>query len=160
MRVISYSFSACGAAFVTLEPNEEYRFADIAASRSIGLFMLAGDTEIIEGPVQGQTFTQSQGLVMNDAVSGWSNTTVGQGDMLIKAGPNGAHWLCLSEDGVSREIEHHFVDGQMTLPAGWGVIVASGSVEAENLIAITGKYFRPRVQDILVSGTADLLLVR
>jgi hypothetical protein len=52
------------------------------------------------------------------------------------------------------------VDGDYTLPAGWGFAVATGQVTADGKTATPGLYFGPRATDITVSGNADIIILK
>lgn len=81
--------------------------------------------------------------------------------MTVTAGEQGARWVCLSRNNSEeREIQHLRVDGESTLPAGWGFVVARGSFECDGKIAEQLAYFRPRELDLPITGTGDILLVR
>jgi hypothetical protein len=81
--------------------------------------------------------------------------------MDVTAGGGGASWLCVSYKVEGQyEVRHVNVAGDYTLPAGWGFAVAQGEVTADGKTATQGLYFAPRTTDIVVSGDADLLLLR
>ncbi|MBY0391855.1 MAG: hypothetical protein K2Q27_01170 [Novosphingobium sp.] len=144
---------------VEMDPGERFMFLEPTASKSFGVFYLSGYTDMIEGAVPGWRFDTVNGWRPN-AENGWSNDVVGRADMLLEA-PNGAKWICLSRnDTGEREIRHLLADGDVILPAGWGFVVATGTVYCDNKAADQLAYFRPREADLHVYGVGDLLLVR
>lgn len=157
----SRRYSPCTVDYVELAPGEQFRFVQEAASASLGFFGLGGGTTMLEGAVVGRTFTGEGQWCPNGLDFGWSNDKVGHAEMLLEAGPSGAKWICISNNGSGeREIQHLPVDGSATIPAGWGFVVATGSVDFETKTATQFKYAAPRAADFTVTGTADLLLVR
>lgn len=71
-------------------------------------------------------------------------------------------WLCIHDNGTGpRELRVMCVEQVGTLPAGWGFFVAKGFVTtSDGLLAGENSYYRPRHQDIGLSGTAALLLIK
>lgn len=150
----------CHVDTVELAPGETFRFEQKPASGSFGFFGLGGGTTMLEGAVPGRTFTGFGQWCPNNADLGWSNDAVGHSYMLLQAMPEGAKWLCLSNNSGSREVQHLKSEGSATVPAGFAVVVATGSVSFEGKTAAQFAYIRPRDADYVVTGSADLLLVR
>lgn len=145
---------------VTMDEGEQFLFDQRASSASFGVFYLSGQTTMIEGAVVGRVFDTVNGWRSN-GVDGWSNDDVGHSEMLLEAGTGGVKWICLSDNGTgSREIQHIPVNGSATIPAGWGFVIATGSVDFEGKTGKQFQYAAPRSNDLVVTGTADLLLVR
>jgi len=160
MRDVVYRYSALNVDIVTLDVGEEFRFVQTASSESYGVFYYHGSTEMLEGAIPGRVF-DSVGVWRPNAENGWSNDHVGHSEMLLKAGPQGAKWMCLSRNGSSEKaIEHIVASGNTTIPAGVGVVVATGAVEIDGRTAVVASFIRPRAADFIVIGSADLLLVR
>ena len=160
MRDVTYRYSALNVDIVTLDVDEEFRFGQAAASDSYGVFYYQGSTTMLEGAVPGRVF-DSLGAWRQNADNGWSNQQVGHASMLLKAGPRGAKWMCLSRNGASEKtIEHIVASGTTTIPAGTGVVVATGAVDIDGKTAAVAAFIRPRDIDFVVVGNSDLLLVR
>lgn len=174
----SMRYSALSVDLVHLESGESFTFQQKPASSSYGIFALGGTrsaddatevtdpaerevTTLTAGAVPGRAFNYVGHWLPNASDHGWSNDEVGHEPMTITAGEQGAKWVCLSRNSSEeREIEHLRVDGESTLPAGWGFVVARGSFECDGKIAEQLAYFRPRELDLPITGTGDILLVR
>jgi len=160
MNVIAYTYPLLDVCIVTLAPDEEYTFAQKSASASWGFFGLGGGTTMLEGAIIGRTFTSFWEWCPNNISLGWANDYIGHADMLLKAMPEGAKWLCLSSNGNGAiKVQHQKVEGSFTLPAEMGFVVATGSVLADGKTAVQANYFKPRLYDVDIVGTADLLIV-
>jgi len=160
MRDTCYKYSALNVDHVYMDADEQFRFAQEPSSASYGVFYLSGYTTMVEGAVPGRVFDTVGGWRAN-AGDGWSNDIVGHDAMLLQASPAGCEWVCLSRNGTGeREIQHIQVTGSATVPAGWGFVVATGSVTFEGKTASQLAYVKPRAADFEVVGNADLLLVR
>lgn len=145
---------------VTMSGGERFLFQQEASSASFGVFYIFGNTTMIEGAVPGRVFDTVGGWRPN-AEHGWSNDVVGHAAMLLEAAPEGVQWICMSRNGTGeREVQHLVVSGSATIPAGWGFVVATGSVTFEGKTADQFAYAKPRTADFEVVGSADLLLVR
>lgn len=175
----SFRYSALSADTVELAPGESFTFKQQPASSSFGVFTLGGtrsDPDAIEitdmdryaattlsaGAVPGRPFNFVGHWLPNGLEHGWSNDQVGHEAITITAGEQGARWLCLSHNdaGDDREVQHIRVEGETTLPAGWGFVVARGTFQCDGKTAVQFAYFRPRDVDLKINGTGDLLLVR
>jgi hypothetical protein len=174
----SMRYSALSVDLVELAPGEAFTFQQQPASASYGVFALGGPrsgedttevtdaaeyevTKLTAGAVPGRAFNYVGHWLPNGSDHGWSNDGLGHEHMTITAGEQGAKWVCLTRnDSGEREIQHRRVDGQTVLPAGWGFVVARGSVECDGKAAAQLAYFRPREVDLSISGKGDLLLVK
>ncbi len=174
----SFRYSALSVDLVELEPGESFTFQLNPASASYGVFALGGSrssddatevtdpavhevTTLTSGAVPGRAFNFVGHWLPNGADHGWSNDAVGHEPMTITAGEQGARWVCLSRnESGEREVQHLRVDGESTLPAGWGFVVARGSFACDGKTAEQLAYFRPRELDLSITGTGDILLVR
>jgi hypothetical protein len=162
MHVIAYRYPLFDACIVTLAPNEQYTFSKKANSISWGLFGLSGYNDMLNGVERsiGRRFGIEGQWNANDENNGWSNDVIGYEDGTVLAGPDGSKWLCLSSNGNGdMKVQHQKVDGSYTLTAGISFIVATGSILADGKTAIQANYFKPRLYDVDVTGTADLLLL-
>lgn len=160
MRDQCLKYSSADVDVVTMAPGERYLFRQDASSASFGVFYLYGYTTMVEGAVPGRVFN-SVGEWRPNAADGWSNDVVGHDAMLLEAGPEGAQWICISSNGSgAREIQHVHVTDSAFIPAGCGVLVAAGEISFGSVVAQQFQYIRPREADMLVSGAADLLLLR
>jgi hypothetical protein len=52
------------------------------------------------------------------------------------------------------------IAGNGTLPVGWGMVVAEGTVRVAGQAGGQGNYFAPRDADVVIAGAAHVLLVR
>ncbi|MEN9925974.1 MAG: hypothetical protein RL268_2100 [Pseudomonadota bacterium] len=174
----SFRYSALSVDLVELEPGESFTFQLNPASASYGVFALGGSrssddatevtdpavhevTTLTSGAVPGRAFNFVGHWLPNGADHGWSNDAVGHEPMTITAGEQGARWVCLSRnESGEREVQHLRVDGESTLPAGWGFVVARGSFACDGKTAEQLAYFRPRERDLSITGIGDILLVR
>lgn len=174
----SLRYSALSVDLVELAPDEAFTFQQQPASASFGIFALGGTrsgadatevtdpaahqvTTLTAGAVPGRSFNYVGHWLPNGTAHGWSNDAVGHEPMTITAGEQGANWVCLSRNQTGeREIQHQRVDGQSTLPAGWGFVVARGLFVCDGKTAAQLAYFRPREVDLSISGKGDLLLVK
>ena len=160
MRDRAFKYSALNVDLVTMEPGEEFLFEQAAASASMGVFYLSGSTTMVDGAVPARVFDTVGGWLPN-AAQGWSNDTVGHADMLLRASPTGAEWMCLSVNETgAREIQHVAANGDVEIPVGWGFVVARGSVSIGVREAGQAAYAKPRDEVHTVTGVADLLLVK
>ncbi|CAB4120936.1 hypothetical protein UFOVP4_19 [uncultured Caudovirales phage] len=163
MHIIAYTYPLLDVCVVTLAPQEQYTFAQKAASASWGFFGLGGYTDMIDGAPRGigRRFESEGQWHPNDEDNGWSNDFIGHADETVLAGPNGSKWLCLSSNGHGDlEVTHLLVQGDATIPAGSGFVVATGEVVFEGKTARQFAYAKPRDADFTVVGGADILLVR
>ena len=152
MRNINRKYPLFNVDLVSLDPDEQFHFRVSTTSNFIAAFMFDGDA------------VREQGGEFLPALTGglWMNPPeYGLLPMDFTAGSAGAAWLCVSHliDG-QYEAQHIAVDGTYTLPAGWGFAVATGQVNADEKTATQGLYFGPRDNDITVSGTADLIILK
>lgn len=163
MHVVAYNYPLLDVCIVTLAPGEEYTFAQKAASASWGFFGLGGYTDMTGGAPRGigRRFESEGQWHPNDEDNGWSNDAIGHDDETVVTGPNGSKWLCLSSNGNGdMEVQHQKIDEFYNLPIGSGFVVATGSVSADGKIAVQGNYFKPRAYGVVVTGVADILVVK
>jgi hypothetical protein len=160
MKIISYRYSVINCDIVQLDPNEIITFPQVAASASYGFFGLGGYTTMINGVVIGRKFESEGQWAPNNSELGWSNDIIGHDNITIKAGSNGSKWLCLTNNGsYNKLINQQSIIDNYNLPAGSGFIVASGTVNADGHTINQFGYFRPRTAQLLVTGTAELLIL-
>lgn len=161
MRFRSLSYPLLNVDKVEMAAGEEFRFLEPAASASFGYFGLTGYSTMIEGVVAGRVFPGAIGWYPNDIAYGWSNSDLGQSDMLLRASDSGASWVCLSRNGSGeRSIQYVSTTGTTMVPADTAFVVATGSVIIEGKTMRQLNYAAPRAMSFEVVGTADLLLVR
>jgi len=143
---------------VYMEPNETFKFSVRSNSLWVSSFVFQGSC----------TRTQD-----GESISAW---TIGllvdppeyrsrTDPQIFTAGPEGISWVCVEcmrgiENPEDIENAHVNVNGKYTLPAGWGFAVAQGEVTADGKTATQGLYFAPRSVDVVVSGNADLIILR
>lgn len=152
MHNISREYPLFKVDLVYLEPDEHFHFNVGTTVNFIAGFVFAGDC-----------VRQSNGAAIPPLTGGiWTHPPeFGLYPMDNTAGPNGISWLCVSYAAEGQyEAQHVNVSGTYTLPAGWGFAVAQGEVTADSKTATQGLYFAPREVDVVVSGAADLLILR
>lgn len=156
MRDYSREYTRFQVDVVYMEPNEAFTFSAACNSRWISSFVIQGDC----------TRTQN-GADLPAWEVGFQNDPVEykQDEATYTAGPEGVAWVCVEcrkGTGTIDDVEtgHVNVAGDYTLPAGWGFTVAQGEVTADGKTATQGLYFAPRGADVVVSGNADLILLR
>jgi len=153
MKNVSYRYSACHADRVTLKVGETLTFSRGSAARSLGVLLLNGrleSTEVDTGAV----------LLREPEPIGFMKRFSGNSPVRVFA-PEGAEWVCLSRnDSGDREVGCQRVDGGFILPAGWGLIVAQGSVVVDGIEVAQDRYLKPRLVDLAGSGSGIILLVR
>jgi hypothetical protein len=156
MRDYSREYTRFQVDAVYMEPNEVFTFNAGCNNRWISSFVFQGDcTRVQNGadlPAWGVGF-------QNDPVE------YKQDEATYTAGPDGVAWVCVEcrkGTGTIADVEtaHVNVAGDYTLPAGWGFVVAQGEVTADGKTATQSLYFAPRDADVVVSGSADLLLLK
>ena len=159
MKITSYRYSVINCDIVQLDPNETITFPQEAASASYGFFGLGGSSREAS-VVIGRTFESEGQWAPNNVELGWSNDTIGHDDITIQAGPNGFKWLCLTYNGSFKKIiKQQSIIDNFSLPAGSGFIVASGTVNADGHTINQFGYFRPRTDQLQITGTAELLIL-
>lgn len=152
MRDLCRRYPLFNVDVVSLDADEQFRFELQATSNFIACFVLQGSAarhqnDIGVPPLDG-------GFCVNPPEYGLY-------PMDLTAGPNGASWLCITHRVEGQyEAQHVNVAGDYTLPTGWGFAVAQGEVTADGKTATQGLYFGPRTTDVIVSGNADLILLR
>lgn len=178
MRHRSIVYPVCRVDLVELEPGESFKFSQKAASASYGVFALGGTrsaedaveitdparhdvTKMTAGAVPGRMFNKIGQWVPNDRQSGWANDELGHEEMVITAGEQGARWICVARvEGSECEIHEKSVQGQISMPAGWGMIGTRGALSCDGLVVGPLSYFRPRHADLYVKGVGSALLIR
>jgi len=156
MRNVSRKYPVFGIDLMYLEPNEQYLASVEVSKACIAGFILQGNS------VYSSVLDVSDSVWLPD-VGGYFELSAEERlhPVLCTAGDNGFSWLCVSFNVEGQyETGHVNVAGDYTLPAGWGFVVAKGEVTAEGKTATQGLYFGPRATDVVVSGNADLIIVR
>lgn len=156
MRDYSREYTRFQVDVVYMEPNETFTFNAGCNSRWISSFVFDGSCTRMQN---GADLPAWEVGYQNDPVE------YKQAEATYAAGPDGVAWVCVEcRRGMGTiadvETEHANVTGDYTLPAGWGFVVAQGEVTADGKTATQGLYFAPRTTDVVVSGNADLLLLR
>lgn len=84
----------------------------------------------------------------------------------VTAGPGGRQWYCLSKVNPADQFEIGEVvstsdNDPYTLLAGWGFVVVSGEADCDGVLVETfSDFFTPRETDLLISGLAQIILLR
>lgn len=152
MRDISREYPVFRTDLVYLDPNEVFHFSIHTTKNCIAGFVFQGNT----------TRTQ-EGVPITPCPGGFFKNPPEYSlkSMDSTAGDDGASWLCVSYIVEGQyEAQPVNVAGDYTLPAGWGFAVAQGEVTADGKTATQGLYFAPRSVDVVVSGNADLIILR
>lgn len=69
-------------------------------------------------------------------------------------------WVCIQNNGTGhRDLAVQQISGTYTLPAGTAFITIYGQVTADGLTAVQDDYFRPRTQDLEVTGDGYIVLI-
>jgi len=153
MKNVSYRYSACHADRVTLKVGETLTFPRGSAARSLGVLLLNGRLESTEVDTGAVLLREPEPIGFIKRFSGTSPVSV--------FAPEGAEWFCLSRnDSGDREVDCQSIDGGFILPAGWGLIVAQGSVVVDGIEVAQDRYLKPRLVDLAGSGSGIILLVR
>lgn len=129
---------------------------------SIGVWCVRGGTQHdLSKPMTPVHLPQAgEGLLLNDGESAWSNPMVGSNDLHLYA-PVDTEWVCVSENGNGRhELSAIVINGDAVVPAGSGLLVVSGSVSLDGIMAGPDQYFAPRPAPIVVTGTGEAILIR
>jgi hypothetical protein len=156
MRGVSRQYPLINVDLVYLDPNERFHCTSEVTRACIAGFVFQGNTvySSLRGQ-EGDFLTPCNGGLFEISTEDHLHP------MDVTAGDGGASWLCVSYKVEGQyEVQHVNVAGDYTLPAGWGFAVAQGEVTADEKTATQGLYFAPRTTDIVVSGDADLLLLR
>ena len=152
MRVVSHQYPVFNTDLVYLDPNEVFHFSVHTTKNCIAGFVF-----------QGSTTRAQEGVPITPCPGGFFENPPEYGlkSMDSTAGSEGASWLCVSYNVDGQyEAQPINVAGDYTLPAGWGFAVVQGEVTADDKTATQGLYFGPRTTDIVVSGNADLIILR
>lgn len=152
MRNINRKYPLFNVDLVYLDPNEEFYFSPQITANCIAGFVF-----------QGSTTREQEGIPITPCLGGFFENPPEYRlkSMKSTAGAEGASWLCVSYAVEGEyEAQHVNVSGTYTLPAGYGFAVAQGEVTADNKTATQGLYFAPRNVDTIVSGNADLIILR
>jgi len=153
MKNVSYRYSVCHADRVTLEVGETLTFPRGSAARSLGVLLLRGRLESTEVETGAVLLREPEPIGFMKRFSGTSPVRV--------FAPDGAEWFCLSRnDSGDREVDCQRVDGDFSLPAGWGLIVAQGSVVVDGIEVAQDRYLKPRLTHLNGTGSGIILLVR
>ena len=156
MRDYSREYKIYQVDVVYMDPNETFVFKAESNIRWISGFVFQGDcTRVQDGVTLPAWSVGYQNDPPENKLTGSTYT----------AGPEGVAWVCVEcmrDAGAIDDFEtgHVNVDSTYTLPAGWGFAVAQGEVTADGKTATQGLYFAPRTTDIVVSGNADLIILR
>lgn len=156
MRDYSRQYKRYQVDVVYMDPNETFTFKADSNIRWISSFVFDGSCTRVQ---DGADLPAWEVGYQNDPPENKRTAST------YTAGPDGVAWVCVEcMKGVGTiddvETKHVNVSGTYTLPAGWGFAVAQGEVTADGKTATQGLYFAPRTTDIVVSGDADLLLLR
>lgn len=153
MKNVSYRYSVCHADRVTLDVGETLTFPRGSAARSLGVLLLQGRLESTEIETGAVLLREPQPIGFMKRFSGTSPVRV--------FAPDGAEWFCLSRnDSGDRDVDCQSVDGDFILSAGWGLIVAQGSVVVDGIEVAQDRYLKPRLSDLNGTGAGIILLVR
>jgi hypothetical protein len=157
MLIRTYMYPVVRVDVVTLEPNETVTFDTKQAGKPFGTMVVAGYLAPTADPLLAADMFDWKTPLGWAFFPDWERPREHE----FQAGPIGAQWVCLSRtrDG-DRSIEAREIDGTDTLPAGWGMVIAEGSVAIDGQAGGQGNYFAPRDADTPVAGTAHVLLVR
>jgi len=156
MRDVSHQYPVFNTDLVYLDPNEQFYCAIEITRACIAGFVFQGNTTY-------NSLRDQEVDFITPCDGGYFEISAEDHlyPMLVTAGDNGASWLCVSY-AVEGQYEAQPVNvaGDYILPAGWGFAVAQGEVTADGKTATQGLYFAPRSVDVVVSGNADLIILR
>jgi hypothetical protein len=155
MRDLCRRYPMFNVDLVYLDPNEKFD-SPVAHSTCIAGFVFQGNTVY-------NSLRNEEGDFLTPCNGGLFEISPKNKlyPMIVTAGDSGASWLCVSyKVEGTYEAQHVNVVSDYTLPAGWGFAVAQGEVTADGKTATQGLYFEPRAADIIVSGSADLIILR
>lgn len=141
--------------------GESYFIPASENDTSIGVWCVRGGTQHDPSkPMASVHLPQAgEGLLLNDGATAWSGDAVGHSDLHLRALVD-TEWVCISENGHGRyALSALAVNGQTTLPAGYGLVVVSGSVALGDTTASADEYFAPRSSPTTITGTAEAILV-
>jgi len=158
IHTINFYFSICDYARTIMDDGASYRTQVTEESNSWGWIFISGQTEIINS-----TNPNIVGALSGETI--WVKNT-GQfiGTNIWKS--NGAtEWVCLSKSYTNPNANLDFqcleISSQTTLPAGMAFFVLQGTVLASDGPTVNqDNYYKPRNQDIILTGTAKILLVK
>lgn len=174
----SILYPVCRVDLVELDPGESFTFSQKAASASYGVFALGGNrsgddavettdpnhfavTTMTSGTVPGRMFNHVGKWIPNTSETGWSNEGLGPEGMTIKAGEQGARWICLGRVvGRDCEILPLSAETNQLLPIGWGVLGIRGKAICDGVVIGPLQYFGPREQISPLIYKGDALLIR
>jgi hypothetical protein len=157
MLIRTFRYPVVRVDVVTLRPDEVVTFNTQEAGHPYGTMVVAGGLAPADDPhAQAELFKWK-------TPPGWEffadwHT---QREHRFKASAIGAQWVCLSRTrNADRSIQPRMIAGNGTLPVGWGMVVAEGTVRVAGQAGGQGNYFAPRDADVVIAGAAHVLLVR
>jgi len=156
MRDVSHQYPVFNTDLVYLDPNEQFYCAIEITRACVAGFVFQGNSVY-------NSLRDQEADFLTPCDGGFFEISAEDHlyPMLVTAGDNGASWLCVSYNVDGQyEAQPINVAGDYTLPAGWGFAVVQGEVTADGKTATQGLYFGPRTTDIVVSGNADLIILR
>ena len=151
MRARVYKYSALDVSHVYMDDGATHASDAAHCDVVMGVYMLKGKSKLIATGASdlGRTWSYTGAL---DAPAIASDITV------QVEGPT--EWLCLCNSTGTRELQVLPVNGEAIVPAGWGALVAEGSVQAYGKTGLPDAYFKPRAGDAIFVGSGVLILVR
>lgn len=159
MQITHYIYSVAEVAASTLVKGETQSFRNIPGRDSICLYLKTGALKIIETPADnintvwsaskelGYRLSNTPGIVRVEAIE---DTTL----------------ICIAKkDNVDRQVSFDIIGStHHTIPAGQGFIVVDGVVSFHDadrdIIADYLSYVKPRDYDLLVTGPAEIILIK
>jgi hypothetical protein len=118
-------------------------------------YVVSGDLRIIDSPVPeaiNYSYVNSKGLDPVVFVAENKYQAFGRTEWIC------AHFSFKRPSGFSSQLLH--LNGTSTLPSGWGFFVVSGSATVSGITAIEDNYFKPRNEDLEISGDGTLILIQ
>ena len=144
---------------VVMPAGTTYRIPAAENDRSIGVICVRGGARHAADGAAVHLPQDSDGLLLNDEHTGWSNDAIGHNDLHLYA-PVDTEWLCIGENGCGRpRLDLVHINGDSRLASGLGVIVVDGAVTVEGVIGGPDAYFKPRQADVVMSGAGQAILV-
>lgn len=137
----------------------EYRHPETRLRYGIGAFYYRGR---MQSAVDAKTGQPADPAVLVDACGFIPADPADQRDFDVIYGPDGCGFLCLMQDASAALVcSHAAIDGDYTLPAGIGAVVATGTVTAGGQTYTRCLYVLPSDTEMTITsdGPADLLLI-
>lgn len=158
MQIRRLPYSVVTVDIVTMDPDETFVFNTEGQTTPLLSLLVAGGLRSVVDEKRNASLSRSGWTAGQNAP--WTDFKPGR--FPITAGPWGATWICLSppKDGPAPEWEHRALAGDMTIPVGWGFVVARGGMMLDGKAGDLGNYFRPRDADVEIFGVGDVVLVR